>query len=67
MTELPVVFLDGPKAFRGRTCVRRIPSGQSGFGGGHERWRTERGLVLAAVPDDGDFLDLVLHHSEFDG
>ena len=34
------------------------PVRQSGFGGGHERWRTERELVLDAVPDDGDFLDV---------
>jgi SAM-dependent methyltransferase len=31
---------------------------QSGFGGGAERWRIERGLILDAVDDDGDFLDV---------
>ena len=34
------------------------PVRQSGFGGGHERWRKERGLILTAVDRDGDFLDI---------
>jgi len=31
---------------------------QSGFGGGPERWRRERGVILEAVEHDGDFLDV---------
>ena len=34
------------------------PVRQSGFGSSHQRWRTERELVLDAVSDDGDFLDI---------
>ncbi len=33
------------------------PVRQSGFGGGNERWRAERELILDAVSGDGDFLD----------
>jgi len=31
---------------------------QSGFLGGEARWRLERGLILEAVDEDGDFLDI---------
>jgi len=31
---------------------------QSGFGGGPERWRNEREVILEAVDSDGDFLDI---------
>lgn len=34
------------------------PICQSGFGGGPERWKTERGIILEAVDQDGDFLDV---------
>jgi SAM-dependent methyltransferase len=34
------------------------PIRQSGFGGGPERWRTERAVILEAVDQDGDFLDV---------
>ena len=34
------------------------PIQQSGFGGGAERWRKERGVILEAVDGDGDFLDI---------
>ncbi len=58
MTELPVAFLDRLRALEGAYLRETDPVRQSGFGGGHERWRTERALVLDAVPDDGDFLDI---------
>jgi hypothetical protein len=58
MTQLPVAFLDRLRALE-RSYVREIdPVRQSGFGGGPERWRTERELVLDAVADDGDLLDV---------
>ena len=34
------------------------PIRQSGFGGGEDRWREERILILDAVDSDGDFLDI---------
>ena len=58
MTELPVAFLDRLRVLEGSYLRETDPIRQSGFGGGHERWRTERELVLDAVPDDGDFLDV---------
>jgi hypothetical protein len=58
MTELPVAFLDRLRELEGSYLRETDPVRQSGFGGGHERWRTERALVLDAVPDDGDFLDI---------
>ena len=58
MTELPVAFLHRLRALEGSYLRETDPIRQSGFGGGPERWRTERALVLDAVPDDGDFLDV---------
>jgi SAM-dependent methyltransferase len=34
------------------------PIRQSGFGGGAERWRAERGPILDAIDSDGDILDV---------
>ncbi len=34
------------------------PIRQSGFGGGSERWRSERSPILEAVDSDGDILDV---------
>lgn len=34
------------------------PIVQSGFHGGPERWRAERGAILAAITMDGDLLDI---------
>ena len=58
MTALPVAFLDRLRALEVSYLRETDPVRQSGFGGGHKRWRTERELVLDAVPDDGDFLDI---------
>ncbi len=58
MAELPVAFLDRLRELEGSYLRETDPVRQSGFGGGYERWRTERELVLDAVPDDGDFLDV---------
>jgi SAM-dependent methyltransferase len=58
MAKLPAEFLDRLRALE-RSYVRETdPVRQSGFGGGHARWRTERELVLDAVTGDGDFLDI---------
>jgi 2-polyprenyl-3-methyl-5-hydroxy-6-metoxy-1,4-benzoquinol methylase len=58
MAELPAAFLDRLRALEGSYLRETDPVRQSGFGGGHERWRTERELVLDAVRGDGDFLDI---------
>jgi hypothetical protein len=58
MTELPVAFLDRLGALEGSYLRETDPVRQSGFGGGPERWRTERALALDAVSDDRDFLDV---------
>ena len=58
MTDLPVAFLDRLRALEVSYLRETDPVRQSGFGGGHERWRTEREVVLDAVRDDGDFLDI---------
>lgn len=34
------------------------PVRQSGFGGGDERWRAERGMIVEALDHDGTFLDV---------
>jgi SAM-dependent methyltransferase len=58
MVELPGAFLDRLRALEGAYLRETDPVRQSGFGGGPERWRAERELILDAVPDDGDFLDV---------
>jgi SAM-dependent methyltransferase len=58
MTALPVAFLDRLRALEAQYVRETDPVRQSGFGGGHARWRTERELILDAVPDSGDFLDV---------
>jgi hypothetical protein len=55
---LPVAFLDRLRALEEAYVRETDPVRQSGFGGGPERWRTERELILDAVPDDGDLLDV---------
>ena len=62
MTELPVAFLDRLSALEGSYLRESDPVRQSGFGGGHERWHTERELILDAVTDNGDFLDVGCAH-----
>lgn len=58
MTALPVAFLDRLRALEASYVRETDPVRQSGFGGGHKRWHMERALILDAVPDDGDFLDI---------
>ena len=54
---LPHDFLRGLKKLEESYLASDDPIRQSGFGGGPERWRVERGPILEAVEADGDFLD----------
>jgi len=56
--KLPGAFLARLRALEETYVQETDPVRQSGFGGGPERWRTERELVLDAVSDDGDVLDV---------
>jgi SAM-dependent methyltransferase len=58
MHTLPDAFLAHLKALEEAYVQETDPVRQSGFGGGHARWRTERELVLDAIADDGDVLDV---------
>ncbi|HZM46217.1 MAG TPA: class I SAM-dependent methyltransferase [Burkholderiales bacterium] len=58
MTDHPAAFLNRLGELEISYLRETDPVRQSGFGGGHERWRTERALVLDAVSGDGDFLDV---------
>jgi hypothetical protein len=58
MGNLPGTFLARLRALEETYVQETDPVRQSGFGGGHARWRTERELVLDAVADDGDVLDV---------
>lgn len=55
---LPEAFLRGLAALEESYLTETDPILQSGFGGGAERWRAERGIILEAIPSDGDFLDI---------
>ena len=55
---LPEDFLQILRALEDSYLAEGDPIRQSGFGGGSERWRTERGLILEAVDTDGDLLDI---------
>ena len=58
MTALPVAFLDHLRALEASYVRETDPVRQSGFDGGHKRWHMARALILNAVSDDGDFLDI---------
>jgi hypothetical protein len=62
MVELPIAFLDRLIALEGSYLCETDPVRQSGFGGGHQRWHTERALVLDAISGDGDFLPIGCAH-----
>jgi hypothetical protein len=58
MTSLPPEFLEHLRELE-MSYLREVdPVRQSGFGGGEQRWRTERELILDAVTGDGDLLDV---------
>jgi SAM-dependent methyltransferase len=55
---LPEDFLAQAHALEDAYLSHDDPIRQSGFGGGAERWRAERGSILEAVTGDGDLLDI---------
>jgi 2-polyprenyl-3-methyl-5-hydroxy-6-metoxy-1,4-benzoquinol methylase len=58
MTELPPQFFAHLATLEASYLRETDPIRQSGFGGGPERWRDERQLILDAVDHDGDFMDV---------
>lgn len=57
-SALPEEFLGALRELEESYLQETDPIRQCGFGGGAERWRRERGLILEAVDCDGDFLDV---------
>lgn len=55
---LPEDFLAEVRALEDAYLLSDDPIRQSGFGGGAERWRAERGPILEAVTGDCDLLDI---------
>ena len=55
--SLPQEFLAYIRDLERHYLMNEDPIKQSGFYGGAERWRQERGSILEAVDRDGDFLD----------
>ncbi len=56
--DLPRDFLARVASLEPAYLAHDDPIRQSGFGGGSERWRAERGAILEAVAGDGDLLDI---------
>jgi SAM-dependent methyltransferase len=56
--KLPEGFIRKLRALEESYLTETDPIRQSGFGGGSDRWLRERGLILEAVDEDGDFLDI---------
>ena len=56
--KLPQSFLLELKALEAAYLMETDPIRQSGFSGGAERWRAERGPILDAIESDGDILDM---------
>jgi len=56
--RLPDEFLADLRRLEESYLSSADPIVQSGFGGGLERWRNEREVILRAVDGDGDFLDI---------
>lgn len=55
---LPDDFLENLQRLELAYLAETEPTRQSGFLGGESRWRPERELILDAVDEDGDFLDV---------
>ncbi len=55
---LPQIFLQDLRALEASYLKEDDPIRQSGFSGGAERWRAERGPILDAITTDGDLLDV---------
>ena len=56
--QLPMRFLRELEALESSYLREDDPIRQSGFGGGPERWRSEREPILDAIDGDGDILDI---------
>ena len=56
--RLPREFLEEIRALESSYLASDDPREQSGFGGGPERWKVERGPILEAVQKSGTFLDV---------
>ena len=54
---LPEEFLDHIRSLERHYLEHDDPIMQSGYYGGPERWRQERGTILEAVEQDGEILD----------
>jgi SAM-dependent methyltransferase len=57
-SDLPQEFFAQVASLEPAYLSHDDPIRQSGFGGGPERWRAERGAILEAVTGDGDLLDI---------
>jgi len=58
VTAFPAGFLARARSLEASYLQSEDPIRQSGFGGGAERWRAERSLILDAIESDGDILDI---------
>ena len=56
--DLPTDFLEDLRRLERSFLESDDPIRQSGFGGGPERWRQERGPILEAIEADGEILDV---------
>lgn len=57
-SRLPESHMEAIRVLESAYLRHHDPVEQSGFGGGHDRWRAERSPLLNAVDGDGEFLDL---------
>src|SRR5690606_16616909 len=55
---LPPSFVRRIEELEARYLAHDDPIRQSGFSGGVERWRAERGPIVEAIDGDGDLLDV---------
>ncbi len=56
--SLPNEYLQKLRGLEEHYLAHDDPIRQSGFSGGEERWKKERGIILDAVDEDGSFLDI---------
>jgi len=56
--SLPEDYLHMLRGLEDAYLAHADPIRQSGFSGGEERWKKERGIILDAVDGDGSFLDV---------
>ena len=55
---LPRAFLQNLRTLEAAYLKEDDPIRQSGFSGGAQRWRSERGPILEAIDVDGELLDI---------